>query len=480
MAKNYLTSSRHGTVFYFRRRVPDDLRQIIGKPCLVKTLRTCERGRAIILARAYAAKTDVIFEHLRSMNKKSDKGFIVDYTFELELDDLGSVRKIKVEANPDESVAVEGAIRTALTNLPRHGGEARTAAPASPSISTDELFEDFFREGIALDRWKAPLIIRQHDYEPVWKKFRTHAATLGLTLAAAKSYRTEVLSQDVAINTKVRNLSRVHSVISHGIAHHQLDERMLTPLKLSSAQSKSRGGKTKHYLPFSSDDLIALFHSHDYRQHSFKKPSQFWMPLIGLYTGARIDELAALSLSAFRTEDGIPAVMLSDVDTTDGGKNEHSPRLVPIHQQLLGLGLLQYVEKLKLAGHQRLFPDIGKAFRDGFGKRTTDDFIAYRRSVGVGKGKGERSQQVFHSFRSTLAVKFFQIGIDGDLSRRLTGHAAIDVHQGTYLAAASIPMPRARDAMNSVNFNLTHAPFVDTAAYEKARNRVRSTPADQK
>jgi hypothetical protein len=40
MAQNFLTALHHETIFYYRRRVPDDLRQKIGKPYLVKTLAT--------------------------------------------------------------------------------------------------------------------------------------------------------------------------------------------------------------------------------------------------------------------------------------------------------------------------------------------------------------------------------------------------------------------------------------------------------
>jgi hypothetical protein len=168
-------------------------------------------------------------------------------------------------------------------------------------------------------------------------------------------------------------------------------------------------------------------------------------------------------------------MLLSDEATTDGGKNGFAPRYVPMHRELIGAGLLGYVEFLKQNGHSRLFPEIGKAIRDGYGKRATVDFTEYRRSVGVGDSKGDRSRQAFHSFRSTLAVKFYHAGIDGDLSRRLTGHAAIDVHQGTYLGAASIPMARASEAMNQISFKLDHQPFVDTPQYEKARSRKRTT-----
>lgn len=472
MAQDFLTLSRHGTIYYYRRRVPDELRAIIGKPYLVKSLGTSQRNLALIMARACAARTDSIYQHLRAMKKSQPEGYQFDYTFELDLDELGKVRKIKVDATPEESAAVEAAIQATLNNLPSQPTSRATSRVSMPTLTASELFEDFFREGVGINRWKDAETARQHDYKPVWAKFSPHVVKHGLTIAAVKSYRAEVLGSDAAFNTKVRNLSLVHSVISHGVEHHELDAALLNPLKAT----KLKGGanKTKSYLPFSDEELALLFHSRAYRENSFKKPSHYWLPLLGLYTGARLDELAGLYLSSFLVIDEIPAVVLSDVETTDGGKNEFAPRNVPIHQELIKAGLLEYVDLLKAKGYERLFPDIGQATRDGFGKRATVDFTDYRRSVGVGREAGERSRQVFHSFRATLAGKFYHEGVDGDLSRRLTGHAAIDVHQGTYLGAAAIPMLRASLAMNKITFKLIHPPFVDTPAYEKARNRARN------
>lgn len=72
MAGNYLKQSRHGSTLYFRRRAPDDLRPVLGKPYLVKTLGTGKRQEAIILARAFAARTDSFFHHLRTMPDHDD------------------------------------------------------------------------------------------------------------------------------------------------------------------------------------------------------------------------------------------------------------------------------------------------------------------------------------------------------------------------------------------------------------------------
>ena len=473
MAQNFLISSRHGTVYYFRRRVPNDLRDAISRPYLVRTLGTDQRGVAVVLARACAARTDALFQQLRDMKKSKLGDNQFDYILEVDLNELGLVSKLKIEATPEESAAVEAAIKAALQNLPRPTAAAVPPSVGKPKITAAELLEDFFREGIGSSRWKNPEKTRNHEYDPIWAMLLPHTNKHGLTLDAAVSYRAEVLASTAAYATKHRNLYRIHAVMVHGVEHHALDNRILSKLKMPAVKGHGKSGKANVYLPFTPNDLVLLFHSDAYRNNSFKKPSHYWLPLLGLYTGARIEELAGLHLSAFMESEGVQGVTLSDEQTTDGGKNDHSLRTLPLHSELIGAGLVKYVAQLIAEGHTRLFPEIGEAARDGYGKRATVDFTAYRRTVGVGQSEGSRSRKVFHSFRSTLAGEFFRHSVDGDLSRRLTGHAAIDVHQGTYLAAATIPMKKAAEAMNKVSFDLTHPPFADSRAYKANRNRFR-------
>ena len=65
MAGNFIERSRHGAVFYFRRRVPRDLRARLRRSFIYVTLRTEIRREALVRARAIAARTDQLFEGIR-------------------------------------------------------------------------------------------------------------------------------------------------------------------------------------------------------------------------------------------------------------------------------------------------------------------------------------------------------------------------------------------------------------------------------
>ncbi|MGE0358306.1 MAG: DUF6538 domain-containing protein [Burkholderiales bacterium] len=65
MAGDYIQRSRHGTVFYFRRRVPLDLRSRLQRLHIYISLRTELHSVAKCRARAMAAATDRLFSELR-------------------------------------------------------------------------------------------------------------------------------------------------------------------------------------------------------------------------------------------------------------------------------------------------------------------------------------------------------------------------------------------------------------------------------
>lgn len=82
-------------------------------------------------------------------------------------------------------------------------------------------------------------------------------------------------------------------------------------------------------------------------------------------------------------------------------KTAGSKRKVPIHPQLLELGFLQYVERVKMAGHTLLFPDfppsVGRA-----SPKAGEWFIDFLRELGLRDETPGARLVGMHAFRSTL------------------------------------------------------------------------------
>ncbi len=127
---------------------------------------------------------------------------------------------------------------------------------------------------------------------------------------------------------------------------------------------------------FSTEQLIAIFSTTIYqgcKSHTSKgqyikgdkiiRNSKFWLPLMGLYSGARLGELCQLYVSDIRQEDGI---WYFDINKNEEDKSVKagSYRTIPLHPVLLNLGFLDFVQQVKDKEQQRLFEDIPMA-KDG-------------------------------------------------------------------------------------------------------------------
>jgi len=186
--------------------------------------------------------------------------------------------------------------------------------------------------------------------------------------------------------------------------------------------------ETQQRVPFADGQLTTLFAAPIFtggvRPRGGGGEAAFWFPLVALLTGARLNEIAQLRIADIR-KDLETGVWFMDI-STDGGrsiKTATSRRQVPLHGELIRLGLLRYREA-RLAGKgvketDSLWPDVRSA--DGFYSATayTKFFGRYlRKTVGI-KDRGV----VFHSFRHSFKRLCRDAELSEELHDALTGHS---------------------------------------------------------
>ena len=121
-------------------------------------------------------------------------------------------------------------------------------------------------------------------------------------------------------------------------------------------------------LPFKADDLDKIRRSLLTGDRSTQAHHK-WGALIGLYTGARLNEVAPLHLTDIREIDGVWCFDINAEGPTKKLKNTSSKRIVPLHPKLIHAGLLAYVAEMRnIPGNQRLFPQFSYTVSDGYGR----------------------------------------------------------------------------------------------------------------
>lgn len=344
-----------------------------------------------------------------------------------------------------------------------------------PLFTLSVLYEKFKAYKIQTRAWKEPEVQDSREYGPVIREFIEvigNKEIHNLNFSDGEKYFEHTMErQDIGIGTKKRNFSRVKAFLNYGGKKHSIPN-ITGPLEINSSYEKIHNS----YERFTTKELKALFESDAYKNNTFKKASQYWLPLLGLYTGSRIDEIASMLVEQVRKIDDVWCYFVSSMKANKGGKNQYAPRWIPIHPQVLDAGFLDYVKTVSTEGHQLIFPDLGNAYRDGPSKRATADFIKYRRSVGVGKEKG-RSTKVFHSFRSNLISELISKKTDDYTRIQLMGHSIRDdeskfkgVHFDVY-DQSGFDAKRAFEVLAKADFGLNHPKFVDTSTMKAARLR---------
>lgn len=149
----------------------------------------------------------------------------------------------------------------------------------------------------------------------------------------------------------------------------------------------------------------------------------FWLPLLALFTGARLGELASLLASDLVADDDTGVMYIKIVDDEERGKRlktASSRRVVPVHPELTRLGFQQYVEeRRKLDGqHAPLFPLLTVGPRGGLAESWSKWFGRYIRDIGI-----KDTDRVFHSFRHSFKDALRAAGVNEDINDALTGHS---------------------------------------------------------
>ena len=179
--------------------------------------------------------------------------------------------------------------------------------------------------------------------------------------------------------------------------------------------------------PWEPAELSVLFGSPIYRRGERpaggKGEAAYWLPLLALFSGARLNELAPMRAEDIKHDPASDVYFMTVIEDDEAGrsvKTETSLRAVPIHPELKRIGILELVDHRRQADgpKARLFPLVQPNSKGNYGAGFSQWFGRYKRSLGI-----ENESSVFHSFRHGFKDALRTAGVNEDVNDALTGHS---------------------------------------------------------
>ncbi|WP_163831990.1 site-specific integrase [Spartinivicinus ruber] len=203
-------------------------------------------------------------------------------------------------------------------------------------------------------------------------------------------------------------------------------------------RAKHITAKTKE--AFTTSELRTLFGHYLNKDSQLKKIWQFWIPALALFTGARLEELAQLNVADIKQAGDIYYLDINDCGTHQL-KNKASIRKIPLHDLLMSIEFLDYVDSQE--GQTKLF---ALTLNGGlYGKSVTSWFSKLKRQIGFPPSK------VFHSFRHTFRDLAVESRVPSEHIKALLGHAQGDMTHGVYGSGFSLKL--LNESMQQIDFS---------------------------
>lgn len=445
-------------------KVPKALRPILQKCEMKKVIRTTDKALAMRQAIIYAGKCLELFDSLKEIpvanipftkiviktadgteykldpkRRKEELQDLIDRGLIKTADQLENERPVPTETITP--VAQEVYVHQTAHRL-------TTAVPAPPELMLSDAIDQYFEEKRSSKKTyteqkekeaRAPFKLLQEflvsdraissitrkeakrfrEKLQLLPRIRTSAARQGLTFNQLIGTDEDTLGIET-VNQRLTAIS--------GLFNWLIDEELATtnPFKGILLEDEGAEADFRKRQAFTTDDVEKIFHLRLWTEKALNQTWEYWLPLLLLHTGARVNELCQLERKDILEIDGVQCISINDVATKDEPeevwwasrkrvKNASSRRDIPIHSKLIKLGFLKFSETVKSG---RIFPTI----KPTGGKLSHYPCKRFNEHYLVEAGVKVKYKKTFYSFRHTVMNELKKQKVDIEERGQLAGH----------------------------------------------------------
>ena len=439
-----ICKNQHGK-YYFRLVIPIRFRIHFPetKREIRRSLKTDSQSLAIKRARLLRVRCDLLFEEIDKMNKSSaiETGLITEFDvfgYKIEADFKGDFdkeieyverkrkeafeQKLKLESiQPSNSNQLHTTKISELAEAYLHVKSEKKKVKIKTSNEYRAACETltFILGDIELGNLTTASINQYYDS---LRKLPANRNTSPLYKGKTSS-ELELLEIDKTISTRTANkiMGRINGLLKYAFNQQIITNNLADCVILEKETTYSK----KKREAFTDTELKKIFESPHFTQNEWRKgkgrrePYRFWLPLIALFTGARLAEICQLNKSDITKEDDMWIFNITDETDPDTGrqiksvKNQNSIRKIPISQILIDIGLIKFRESIKT---KELFPEL-KSKKNGI-----DSAQKWVNNLLKRCNVHHPYTKTFHSLRHTFVTNTIGSGIEPKYVGGITGH----------------------------------------------------------
>jgi integrase len=374
---SYLVTSRHG-IWYFQMQIPLEFRKNNSRTLIRRSLRTRDRNIALSRSKFWYLKVVELDFDLSSLNSN----------------------EIGKESDKKPSSSLRECIETFISEKRRGWRDPHSYINEHkdyrPKLS---ILTEILGNPLSNDITKGDIVKYKNILFKMPSNRNKKPKYSGKTIEQLMDMHippNDLLGNATISNNFVKVASFLSWLSENDLAQTNLSSPLRRVIKKEKVDSELR-------LEFNHHDLEAIFNNDFYLKGKHRCSAHFWIPLLALFTGARLNELCQLDKADIVLIEGIWCI---DINRKNGKrlKNLSSVRTIPLHSVLINkLGFIDFVESVQGI---KLFPELEKS-SVGYGQSFSKWFNrTYRKNVGVGQGQERKD---FHSFRHTFANYFKQM-----------------------------------------------------------------------
>lgn len=436
-----LAINRFG-IYQFRAVVPADLRPVINKREIWRSLKTTNKAEAQRAEKLVNFQVEQVFIRIKELvsKKQTQSDVVVDILGDFgykqkrsnnllnHSDNMGNFSDIKhlfVDASAGvikaEGVSVtspeDAALLESLVGL-LSTGKAKAEGLDAASKPLAVLLDSYIAEKLASKSWTEKTESETRAHFHTFFEFRGERS---LNTALISEYKSWLLTQKTKRGDTMSPTTINKYLIAIGGFTKWLYRNGHAPKNYCEGLLISKRGSdvSEERSAFNDADLMAIFKQTDQGSGAY-----YWVPKLAVYTGCRIEELCQLYVSDVQEVDGIWCIDINANAEDKALKTPSAQRIIPLHDDICE-EFIAYAQSLDKGS--RLFPAL-KLYRDGYSQSLSKWFGRMLRSKAI----IEDRKKVFHSFRHTFANALKQAGVSQEIAESLLGHKAMSTSYGRY------------------------------------------------